>query len=463
MHFSIFLWALRARYRVFLWILGSTVLAAMAASLIMPKSYVAKASILTDGRNEQSLSPGTQVYERERTGYLQTQVDILTSPTTARRVVHDLRLFDDAKALEAYRKTEQTGRFDDWLAEQLVQSLKVDTTQSSTIRVSYSADDPALAARVANGFAKAYVDNVLDLRVEPLKKASAWFDDQLKGLRENMAEAERRLTDFQREHGILAADERNDFESIRLTEMATLATRSAPTGQPDAGLASMDAAAAERASQSMQTLKSNLALARARLQQLSSQYGSRHPNVIRQSAEVDALSHQLDSERNAVAAGIMRAAEGARQRSRSLKAAMEAQRERVGNLREARTRLAVLTNDFANAQRTYDLAVQRAMASKIDSRAMLPNVQVLSEALPPSSAARPRMLINLALALVIGTLMGLAAVYFMEASDRRLRTIEDMAGDPQLPLLAVLNAQEPSPNRLLANPAGFPRLLTGPG
>lgn len=458
MHFSIFLSALRARYRVFLWIVGSTVLAAVAASLIMPKSYVAKTSILTDGRNEQSLSPGTQLYERERAGYLQTQVDILTSPTTARRVVHDLRLFDDAKALEAYRKTAQAGRFDDWLAEQLVQSLKVDTTQSSTIRVSYSADDPALAARMANGFAKAYVDNVLDLRVEPLKKASAWFDDQLKGLRENMAEAERRLTDFQREHGILAADERNDFESIRLTEMATMATRTPATDH-----VGVDASTAERASQSIQTLKSNLSLARARLQQLSSQYGSRHPNVIRQSAEVDALSHQLDSERNATAAGIMRAAEGERQRSRSLKAAMEAQRERVGNLREARTRLAVLTNDFANAQRTYDLAVQRAMASKIDSRAMLPNVQVLSEAIPPSSANRPKVLLNLALALVIGTLMGLAAVYFMETSDRRLRTIEDMAGDPLLPLLAVLNANEQSPNRLLANPAGFPRLLTGPG
>lgn len=462
MQFSIFLSALRARSRTFFWIVAATVMTALVASLLMSKSYVAKASIVADGKLEQSLLPGTPMYTRD-TGHLQTQVDILTSPTVARRVVKDLRLFDEPALAEAFRKAAPPGAIDDWIGELLLKSLKVSTSQSSIIQVSYTADDPVFAARIANGFASAYVDNVLELRVEPLKKASAWFDDQLKSLRDNMDAAQQRLAEFQRQHGILAADERNDLESIQLTELATQAAR---TREP-ARAAYADTVLAERDNRSIQNLKAGLSMSRARLQQLSSEFGGRHPQVIRQNAEVAALDEQLQNELRAAAAGAAQLAQAERQRGNRLRADVESQRARVGDQREARTRLALLSNDFANAQRTYDLAMQRAMASKIDSRALLPNVSVLSEATPPSSPQRPQVALNLMLALALGTLMGLAAVHFMEMSDRRLRVIDDLDDDPRLPLLAVLNAHDPGTQRLLGitGPGGnaFPRSLPGPG
>jgi uncharacterized protein involved in exopolysaccharide biosynthesis len=377
-------------------------------------------------------------------------------------VVHDLGLARNPELMEAYKESEALNSFDDWMGQLLLLSLKVDTSQSSIIKLAYASDDPVQAARFANGFARAYVESVLELRVEPLKQASAWFDLQAKELRADMEAAEKRLTEFERQHGILAEDERNDVENIRL---AALAGQFARAPEPEERHSYV--AAAVRDTRSIETLKNTLALAKAKLLELTGVYGDRHPNVIRQTAEVNALSGQLEHEMRVVAANAERSMRAARQRSLNLQANVAAQRQRVGDLRQAHSRLAILKNDFENAQRAYDQAMQRSVSSSIESRAVVPNVSVLSEATPPPSAVRPKTTLNLVLALVVGTLLGLTAVYFMESTDRRLRLIDDIADNPMVPLLAVLNANDSASVRLLPDRSAetypaYQRAIPGP-
>lgn len=463
MNIATFLSGLRARYRTFLGILSVTVLAALLVSLLMPKTYVAQTSIMSDLKNEQSLNPGQQYFnDRERTSYLQTQVDILTSPKVARQVVRDLDLAKNPVLLAAYKDSEARISFDDWMGELLLSGLKVDTSLSNIIKLSYASGDPVQAARYANGFAQAYIGSVLELRVEPLKQASAWFVGQAQALRTDLEAAEARLTEFERQNGILAADERNDMATLHLVDLAGQAARTRETAAANDYLE-----ATMRDTRSVETLRNNLALANAKLLELSEVYGDRHPNVIRQRAEVAALSSQLQSEMKVATADAERSLRAARQRSISLQADVAAQSQRVGDLHQAHARLAILRNDFANAQRAYDQAMQRSVASAIDSRAVVANVSVLSEAMPPASAKSPKLGLNIVLALVIGTLLGLSAVYFLEASDRRLRLVDDFADYPMVPLLAVLNANDSAsvrllPDRSAASYPTFPRAIPGP-
>lgn len=453
-----FLYALRARRRLFLVVLAATVVAAVLASLIAPKTYVARAALIVDGKYEQSISTNPVLTERERAGYLQTQVDILASPRVARRVVDDLQLGADRKLIRDFEKSGDTGQIEDWIAGQLLKALKVDLSQSSIIRFSVGADDPALAARLANGFGKAYVDSVLELRVEPLKQTSSWFDDQLTGLRENMEQAERRLAEFQQENGILTSDERYDVDNIQLTELATRVARMRPPPSAPGHGAAADEGLPLPPDRGIETLKASLIAAETRLEESSSTLGARHPTVVRQQAEVAALRDKLDSETQRVEQDVRRVAQAERQSKTRLLAEMAAQRQRVADLRQARNQLAVLTNDFTIAQRTYDAAMQRAAASRIDSRASMANVGVLSDAVAPTRPDRPNLPLNLALALFIGTLLGLAAVYAQEISDRRLRLIDDIGTDSDIPLLAVLGAGEKSAVLRLVAPGRLPSL-----
>src|SRR5437763_352305 len=77
------------------------------------------------------------------------------------------------------------------------------------------------ALAVAMVLPKTYVATSLDLRTEPSREAAAWFEDQLKGLRASVSQAQTKLTAYQKAKGIISTDERTDVESVRLNEIST--------------------------------------------------------------------------------------------------------------------------------------------------------------------------------------------------------------------------------------------------
>lgn len=463
MNFKLLLSALRARFRLFCLILVTTVVTTAAISLMVPKSYVATASLLLDGKDEQSMRNTNAPPERERPGYLQTQVEIISSPKVARRVIADLKLAENPTVREAFERRSGPGSIEDWLTESLTREVKVDTSQSSLIQIAFASPDPHFSAQVANAYAKAYVDTVLELRVEPTRQTSLWFDEQLKGLRDNMVQAEQRLTSFQQENGIVSSDERYDLDHIQLADLASEAAKSRDFGSDSGGRGTARGTMPEVMSNpAIQSLKTDLLRAEAKLQQISTELGSKHPQYLRQQAEVRGLRERLNSEIGNVTASAEVAAQRSRQRKERLLSEIAAQRERVLGLKQARNQLAMLTHDVDIAQRTYDTAMQRFMASKIESHALQTNVNILDHAVPPTRPARPRIGLNIALSFVIGILLALAAVHLLEMLDQRVRLLEDLNIYPQVPLLAVLHNEDPNDDRLLGAP-GPRNALPAPG
>ncbi len=188
------------------------------ASFLLPKTYRATVSLLVDAKNEQSLSNVLPlILPQEKLSYLQTQMDIITSKRVARKVVQDLKLAENPSTRADFEKAAGGyGSIEDWLVESLLSKLKVETSQSSMIQVTFSSADPRHSAGIANAFAKAYIDTMLELRVEPTRQAAVWYDEQLKSLRANLEDAQAKLTSYLQREGIVSTDERLDVDSTRL-------------------------------------------------------------------------------------------------------------------------------------------------------------------------------------------------------------------------------------------------------
>jgi chain length determinant protein EpsF len=470
MGLQLFFAALRARFGAFCLVAAATVLAAAAVSLALPKSYEARALLLVDAtREEQSLS-NVLVPPRERIGYMQTQADILTSERVARRVVRDLELAQDAALREAFAAAGGAGSIEGWLAETLRRELEVETSQSNVIQLGYASQDPEFSARVVNGFAQAYIDTMLELRVEPTRQAALWFDEQLKSLRARLEDAQERLTRYHRQEGIISADERYDVENARLADLSAQLVKAeeqaidlrARESQARAALAG---GAAERlpdvlASEAVRALKADLARGAAALEELATQYGPRHPQYLRRSAEIGELRARLVAEAGRVVAGIANARRQSEQRAAELRAALAAQRARLLEMKEGRNQLAVLTRDVETAQRTYETALQRAVVSQVESRASHTGVALLNRAVAPRKPTRPKVLLNIALALAAGTLLGAGLVVLLEMFDRRVHTRGDLLEGTGVALLGELSAWKPARGRL-ARPSA--RALPAPG
>ena len=65
-------------------------------------------------------------------------------------------------------------------------------------------------------------------------------------------------------------------------------------------------------------------------------------------------------------------------------------------------------------------------------------VYFLAEALPPLRPSSPKVVLNIALSIALGTLLGIAAALLLEFVDRRVRTVEEVSELLGLPIFGVL-------------------------
>jgi chain length determinant protein EpsF len=458
-----YLLALKARRKAFMTVLAVTILTAIVVALLIPKRYDATATILIDARDEQTMAP-LHMSPRERSGYIFTQVDLITSGKVASRVVRDLKLAQQPGMREDWeRDTGGVGSIEEWIAANLLEKLKVDTGASNVLIVKYSSGDPKKAADIVNAFAKAYLDYALELRVEPSREAATWFDEQVKALRTDVTNAQAKLTAYQKQKGISGADERMDVEYTRLAELnAELGRQKSATMDSETRYkqaqdlikdgVSLEAFPEVLANGYIITVKSALQGAEARLHEQSEVYGPNHPAYQRTVAEVQSLRERLATEAKKVVTGLGNAVAQNRKRASELQDALAAQQDRIMKLRESRVDLAVLTRDLENAQRAYDAALSRAIAVKMDSKVRKTNLAVLTPAVEPSKPAMPKVGLISALSVVIGLLLAAALVYALEMMDRRVRSRTDLESRLAVPSLGVLSRWVPAGGRLLPSP-----------
>ena len=474
MNLSQFILALRARRKAFALVMIATIVAAIAIALIVPKRFVATTTILADMPDTQQLgTTGRVLSPRERTGYIQTQVDLIQSGRVAQKVAKDLKLAQGAGVREAWEKaTGSVGTIDEWLATALLEKLKVDVSASNVITVTFASSDPRKAADVANAFAKAYIETSLALRTEPTREAAVWFNDQMKLLRAQVTQSQTKLTQYQKEKGITWADERTDVEAARLTDLGTQlsaarnATYDAQTrykqAQEVVASGTPDALPEMMASAAVTTARADVIRAEAALQAASNDYGPNHPAYQRVAADVPVTRERLAHEMKKVVAALGNTAQQVKRREEELKNALAEQHKRVLAQKDYRIEMATLTRDVDTTQRAYDAALTRLVAAQVESRANQASVAVLTPAMEPIEPTFPRVGLISILAVVVGVLLAVGVVFLLETLDRRVRSRADLESRLAVPTLGRLSKWQPTGGRLLPAPVRASRALPHP-
>jgi polysaccharide biosynthesis transport protein len=441
---------LRARWKGALLLFVLTVSSAIAVSLLLPKQYTATASVVVDFKPDPVTA---MVYGGlPPPGLIGTQVEVLQSEHVARRVIRNLKLADSPQVRNQWLEaTKGVGSIETWLLDAFQKRLDVKPSrEASVISVSYKAPDPNFAAGVANAFVQAYLETSLALRVDPAKQYSTFFDSRSKDARETLEKAQASLSDFQKAKGIIATDERLDIETARLNELSTQAVMlQGLTSESGSRQAQARGAAADRMQEVLNnsligTLKADLSRAEARLQELNARLGTDHPQILETKANIDSLRSRVEAETQRVTGGVGVSDSIARQRGADVRAALEAQRAQVLRMKAVRDEGSVRVRDVESAQRAYDLVVARFNQSTLESQTTQSNVNLLTVAEPPLEPSSPKILLNSAMAVLLGGLLAVGGPLLLELMNRRVRSAQDVSATLGLPMLGMLM---PSPRR----------------
>lgn len=444
-----FLQVLRARWRLALWILGSSIGIALVLSLVLPKQFTASASVVIDVKSPDPII-GVTSAALTAPSYMATQVDIMESERVAQQVVRALKLGDSAEMRSQWNSdTGSAGNFEIWLANRLKRKLDVKPArESNVIEVRFTSADPRFAAAVANAFVQAYLDILVDLRADPARRYSAFFDDRAKQFRANLESAQARLSAVQRSKGIFASDERLDLETARLNELSTqlLALQAASADSRSrevAGATARDSLQDVIANPAVAALRSELAKQEVRLQELSERVGERHPQLIELRAGIAGLKSKIELESRRVSSSLTIGNIISESRESQVRSALDSQRERVLRMKGERNELAVLQRDVELAQRAYDGVLARLSQVSLESLSTQTNAALLMAATEPSQPTFPRLVLNLPLGAFAGVLLAIACVLASEAADRRIRGSEDVVRELRLPVLGSLLGTAP--------------------
>lgn len=468
MNLSQFLSILRARWWVGVIIFAITVATTLVVSLLLPQKFTATATLLVDVKTPDPIA-GMLFPAMGMPSYMATQADIMQSDRVTMRVIRTLKLNENPQIRQQWMdSTDGKGSFEGWLTDALVKDLNVKPSrESNVINVTYTARDPAFASAMANAYVQAFLDTSVELRVDPARQYSTFFDSRGKELRDAVEKAQARLSTFLRDNNLVANDERLDVETQRLNELSSqlVMTQSAAADarnrMAQAKSSSGDKMQEVLNSGVVSALKTDISRSEARLQELKSRYGDSHPQVIEAKANIAELRARMDAEINRVTSGVGVSNTIMQSREGDIRAALEAQRAKVLKLKALRDEAAVLQRDVEAAQRAYDGVTSRQAMTRLESHSDQTNISVLAPAVAPSEASSPKVLLNTALSIVVGALLGLSAALVVELIDRRVRTVADAAESFGLPLLGVLPG--PAPRRgLLAgrsDPALQQRIL----
>ncbi len=457
-----FLSILRARWKVALAVLVLAVAGTAVVNILLPKSYTSTAAILVDVKSPDPIA-GIFFPGLNSPSYMATQVDVIQSDRVSQQVVRSLRLAEAPAMRVQWREaTQGIGNFEIWVANLLRRNLEVKPSrESNVITVSYKSVDPKFATSLANAYARAYVDVTLELRVEPARQYGRFFEERAGQLREKVEQARARISTFQREKGIVGADERLDMETARLNELSSQVTalqavRSETSNRQRQASSSADQLQDTLNNGVISNLRAESSRQQAKLQELSARLGENHPSVIEARAGIDELRSRIEVETRRVSGGVAVSNTINDGRLAQVRESLEAQRTKVLRLKESRDQLAVLVSDLESAQRAFDQVTARANQTELESRTTQTNVFVLNPASEPTQPASPRVTLNMLLALFVGTLLAVGVALLMELFDRRVRSPAEVVQAFELPLLGVLGGR--ARGRLLGRREGSKRI-----
>lgn len=412
-------------------------------------------------------SPNSMMAYGEATD-VETEVRILQSDLLALQVIKQLNL-DNRPEFGGRAKavTDSLGLTTDELQPDSAATSRLLSAFKSNLRVSslpdtriidihYRSPDRQLAAKVVNTLMSTYVEQNFKTRFESTMQASDWLSKQLVDLQMKVETSQEKLVQYQKEHGILGIDEKQNIITAKLDELNKELTDAesdrmdkeafyhlVQSQDVDTVVATADGggnANGTSATESslLEKLRAQHADLKIQIAELGTQFGPSYPKVTQldsQLKEVDAqIRVELQKSVNRVRGQYL----AALQRENLLHDAMEKQKQEANQLNESAIEYSLLKRDLETNRTLYEGLLEKLKEAGISAGLHSNNFRTVDVARVPTSPVSPNVPLNLAFALALGLSTGVGLAFLLDGIDNTVRTPEQAQLISGLPSLGMI-------------------------
>jgi len=458
-----------------------TALVALAVSQMTPL-YTGETLVLLDRQKMQvvdmdavmsGLSPDSAAVDSE--------VEILRSRDLARRVVEKLALVGDPelnsdlrepsplrwvspvwllkRGMAAISSSNMEAASEAGVADRQTESV-VDAVLARTeiarrtttfvISISFTSEDPAKAARIANAIADAYVLDQLEAKFDATRTANAWLSERLGELRTQVTDAERAVAIYRSEHGLeessgvtVSEQQLSELNAQLILARASLAEAQAKYNrarQLRAQGGSVESVADVLASGTISSLRQKQAELAREKANLSAKYGPRHPAIVNIEAQQGDIGSQISAEVSRIIESLANNVSVAETRVSALRDNLNQIKGETGEDNQALIQLRELEREASSTRAVYEAFLNRFKETTGQQGLQTPDTRIISQAVIPQAASYPRTTLFVGLGFVLSLMLGCGVAFLLEHFDNGIQTARDVEQNLHLPHLVSLPA-----------------------
>lgn len=461
-------WRLGLKYRFLIigCFLGALVIGA-TVTLLMTPIYTAQATLQIDREaarviDSEDVTPRENMMQGEE--FFQTQYGLLRSRSLAERVIESLGLASSNEALEAMgveapeaggTAAAQAARRKAAALSALQDNLSVSPVRGSRlVAVGYDNPNPVVAARIANGFAENFIQSNLDRKFESSSYAREFLEERIVQTKERLESAERQLVAYAANQQIINVGEPSEgaasggaTESLTSNNLVALNNALARTRAErvaaeerwrSASTSDLMTLPEVLQNPTIQRLTEQRAVLDSEYQQKLSLYQPDYPEMVRLKARIDEADSQIRSIAANIRSSIRSQYEIAANQERSLQAQVTGLTGDVLDLRDRSIQYNILQRELDTTRTLYEGLLQRYKEVGVTGGVTANNISIVDLATPPREPSKPSMMLNMALAALLGLGLGVLAALVLEALDETVATPDDVEKKLGVPVLGVV-------------------------
>jgi len=400
--------------------------------------------------------------------YYQTQYELLKSRPIAERVVKRIglesfekvpvqapsfwsRFWPGSSEQPAPAKVEGPVDIRTARAVALVQSsIQVQPVRNSQlVRIVYSGPDPELVTRLANVTGQAYIEEMLEGRLQMAQEAAGWLNERIGNLRTKLGESEQALQAFRDRENLVdikgvdsMTAEQISLGGVRLAEARRERIEKEAdyrqVQQAKSQGTRLDSVPVLLANPLVADMKRAQVAAERTLSELSQRYGPMHPKMAEAKAGYETANAALERQLELAVLGVTKAYEAAQSRESQLSSEIGSAKSDMQSLNRKQYQLAALQREVDANKQVFDMFQARFKETTASGGVQSANARVVEPALEPKYPFYPNTRRTVGFGLALGLLLGIGLAFVLDHLDNTLKGAEDVERRLGLPVLGLL-------------------------
>ncbi|MEW5807029.1 MAG: polysaccharide biosynthesis tyrosine autokinase, partial [Acidobacteriota bacterium] len=300
-----------------------------------------------------------------------------------------------------------------------------------------------------NAVADEYVKRNVDKAVEGIQRIVEEMLKSINPLKEQLSEAQKDRFNIAEQERILVPEKQRDIINNKLTSYnEELSKTQIKLGKLKGTMNSISEL--EKSGGDFMTLpeiaddktvqdlnKTRIALEQE-IEKLKISLKPGHPTLRQKVSELENIKTKISNQIGTLIAKIKTEYEQELGNDRYLREQIGMTEEEAFEIGKATTRYDVAKTDADTKKKIYDAIMERMNQISLSAQLLPNNVNILDRAMVPQNPVKPRKLINLVAGILLGLMLGIGTVFFLDYLDNTIKSTEDIEQYLKLNLLSIV-------------------------